>query len=211
MEVWKCSSHVHKYQKQWRSDNLAIKERYLIKQSYRLHRITWSLPARMTAPDQALVTQLRCAGEGKELSAETATSNDGTSLTCSAWLNLSPPPPHSQSIGSPQTDASWLAGTLPLPSPPRSCSSRHFFLFNNQPWKGVGRKTSKYSHIHDSTRHECTAKLSQTALRGGAQTDEGFNSWPLESAEQEPSGAKLALLFYHQQTRLSTERLKISA
>lgn len=166
----------------------------------------------MTAPHQALVTQLGCAGKylGKSSAALRQPRVMMEHLLPGLLGWICHPPPHSQSIGSPQKGTSWLAGTLPLP-PLAHPLHVIIFLFNNQPWKRVGRKTSKYSHSHDSTRHECTAKLSQTSLRGGAQTDEGFNSWPLESAEQKPSGAKLALLFYLQQTCLSTERLKISA
>ncbi len=83
------------------------------------------------------------------------------------WI-CRPPLPIPSLLGAlKQTQADWLALSL---SPPRLAHALHviIFLFNNQPWKGVGRKTSKYSHIHDSTRHECTAKLSQTALRGGS-------------------------------------------
>lgn len=119
-------------------------------------------------------------------STETATSNDGTSLTWSAWLNLSPPSPFPV-YWEPSKRHKLIGWHSPSPLPPLAHPLHVIiFLFNNQPWKRVGRKTSKYSHSHDSTRHECTAKLSQTSLRGGAQTDEGFNSWPLESAEWNP-------------------------
>lgn len=62
----------------------------------------------------------------------------------------------------------------PLPSP--LCSprlhrlfARHFiFLFNNQPWKCVGRKMAKYRRSHNSSH----GKLSTT--RRGDKTEQGF-------------------------------------
>ncbi len=156
--------------------------------------------------------QMRWRISGEELSADTATSNDGTSLTCSAWLNLLPPPPHSQSIGSPQTYASWLAGTLPSPYPSLAHALHVIiFLFNNQPWKRVGRKTSKYSHSHDSTRHECTAKLSQTALRGGSPDWWGLQQLTARVRTTGTLWSQASSSFLPSTNWFMTMRLKISA
>lgn len=74
--------------------------------------------------------QMRWRISGEELSTETATSNDGTSLTSSAWLNPLPPLPIPSLLGAlKQTQADWLALSPPL------AHALHviIFLFNNQP------------------------------------------------------------------------------
>lgn len=51
---------------------------------------------------------------------------------------------------------------LPALSPLLWLFARHLiFLFNNQPWKCVGRKMSKYRCSHNSSHHECTANSPQ--------------------------------------------------
>lgn len=149
-----------KLKNEW-SDNLAMKDHYLYYMIAARHDD--SSPSGLS--DAA---RMRWRISREKLSTETATSNDGTSLTCSAWLNLSPPSPFPV-YWEPSKRCRLIGWHSPSVLPPPLAHPLHviIFLFNNQPWKRVGRKTSKYSPSHDSTRHQCTAKLSETSLQGG--------------------------------------------